>query len=549
MFVVSSLQPSYPVLQAGLFSAVSAAFVIDIYQKLQPNSGDQSAALLRAILLTLNQSAIPDEAQVVPPVQETPPSEIVAASVLLFASPLISLLAALIATLGKQWLNHYMQHAGGSMIERCGDRQRKFDGLQKWPFHLFIESLPLILQLSLLLLACGLCRYMASINTIVAAVLIALTVLGILFYVGIVIASASSHDCPFQTPISAPLRGLCLKIRPYLVPVILPIISAPQTLGKVGKSCFFAIRPFLIRTRHHFHNLLEKIKLGVCRVSFCFPWAGFNILFPHRHPPLPTQGLPPSPETINWISSGELDRIQKKNSDDTRCVSWILRNITDTEVLDISLQRAGTIRWFDDGTDAEPPYDVIVSTFHACFGADRRVYPGLRDRAYYSARTILWIHALAIGKSKRLPFQFSLPVTPYTASSSDRDLTHLLRVTESNLSIGDLYITRGCGTTPAHLQWLSKLLLHVSWATFHEEGSAILQVPTVDSLFSQIADEEYRMSLGVMDHNTPQDALLNYILELTIFLHSPVGEEVLRIENKSCAVSGPCTPSYLYSIQ
>ena len=46
------------------------------------------------------------------------------------------------------------------MIKRCGDRQRKCGGLEKWPLHFFVESLPLMLQAALLLLACGLCRYM-----------------------------------------------------------------------------------------------------------------------------------------------------------------------------------------------------------------------------------------------------------------------------------------------------------------------------------------------------------------------------------------------------
>lgn len=54
------------------------------------------------------------------------------------------------------------------MIERCGDRQRKCDGLKKRPFHLFVESLSVMLQIALLLLSCGLCRHMASINDFVA---------------------------------------------------------------------------------------------------------------------------------------------------------------------------------------------------------------------------------------------------------------------------------------------------------------------------------------------------------------------------------------------
>jgi len=67
----------------------------------------------------------------------------------MYASLLISLLAAFVAMLGKQWLNRYLRHAGRSMIERCGDRQRNFDVLEKWPFRSLIESLPIMLQIAL----------------------------------------------------------------------------------------------------------------------------------------------------------------------------------------------------------------------------------------------------------------------------------------------------------------------------------------------------------------------------------------------------------------
>ena len=94
------------------------------------------------------------------------------------------------------------------MMERCGDRQRKFDGLGKWPFRLFIESLPIMLQVALLLLASGLSRYMWSVNTSVARIVISFTVFGIMFYIGIVAAGTSSYECPFQTPASIALRHL-----------------------------------------------------------------------------------------------------------------------------------------------------------------------------------------------------------------------------------------------------------------------------------------------------------------------------------------------------
>jgi hypothetical protein len=156
--------------QAGLFSAVSSAFVIDVQSNLQPDSGQRSEAYLRALLLSPNQPTAPGEVPAAPPVWNAPPVEIITTSNLLYASLLMSLLAASLAMLGKQWPNKYLRHAGGSMIERCDDHQRKIDRLAKWPFRLFIESLPVMLQIALLLLSCGLSRYMQSVNVPVARV-------------------------------------------------------------------------------------------------------------------------------------------------------------------------------------------------------------------------------------------------------------------------------------------------------------------------------------------------------------------------------------------
>ena len=77
--------------------------------------------------------------------------------------------------LGKRWLNRYLQSSSGSAVELCEDRQRKCDSLEKWRL---VESLPVILHVSLFLLACGLCRHLYSINTAVAYALINITGLG-----------------------------------------------------------------------------------------------------------------------------------------------------------------------------------------------------------------------------------------------------------------------------------------------------------------------------------------------------------------------------------
>ena len=512
-----SLSPPYLLSQAGLFSAVSSAFVIDVYSKLQPDPNDQSAALLRAILLTLNHSAIPNESPVAPPVQQYPPSEIVTATGLLYASLLISLLAAFVAMLGKQWLNRYLRHAGGSMVERCGDRQRKHDGLQKWPFHMFVESLPVMLQIALLLLTSGICRYMVSINTPIAYTLITLTGLGVVFYIGIVIAGASSYECPFQTPGSVPLRSLWAKVRPYFIPAVLPIATALRTLGVAFWSCILN-HLSLVGARRQF----KIIQRGLLRLL----QTGLNICRSSHHSHLPTTQeislLPGARQTIPWFAPNELVTIQTRNSDDVRCVSWVLRNITDPEALDAAIRLAGTIRWFEDGIHTGPPYGIIVSTFHACFGSDRGVYPASRDRAYHSGRAILWIHTLAVCKSEEFASMFPLPSTQYTAPTSDHDLTHILCATRITGGLGVIYSVEslpfGQGVTPSHLEWMSNLLLHLSWAV-------------------QAASSDVNPSVHFTgDLGIPLGARLNCFLACCNLLGSPVGEEVLKIEDKSCGI-------------
>jgi hypothetical protein len=51
----------------------------------------------------------------------------------------------------------------------------------------------------------------------VARAVISFTVLGAIFYVGIVIAGTSSYDCPFQTPASTALRALMQKDDPEII--------------------------------------------------------------------------------------------------------------------------------------------------------------------------------------------------------------------------------------------------------------------------------------------------------------------------------------------
>jgi len=453
------------------------------------------------------------------------------------------------------------------MIERCGDRQRKCDGLQKWPFYLFVESLPLMLQVALLLLASGLCRHMWSINTPVAGVLITLTVLGVLFYLGIVIVGTSLYECPFQTPVSIALRSTWKKTGPHITATFHHVVVAGTSLYKCLPW------PLVLTT---LQNLWEAIQCQVLHVVLWLPpirtwynsqntplpttqptpqqpmpqltslhslWENIQckilhaaLHLPQTLPPLAMQeGLPIATASSSWLTPTALATLQSTNANDVRCVSWILWSITDPEALDAAIRLAGTIRWFEDGLSVEPPYDQIISILKECFDSARKVYPGSRDRAYYSAQAVLWIHICAMGVSEDFANRFPLPTISHNPTSLDPDLGHLLGIYGHTVNFIPLIVWMfafNSEVTPGHIQWTSNVLLHLSWAK--------QTASDISNIFSPFGwDRDWGTA--------PSNAVLNRLLATCIFLGQPVKEEVLKIQAKLYVVVHLCPPRYSHN--
>jgi hypothetical protein len=437
----------------------------------------------------------------------------------MYASLLISLLAAFVAMLGKQWLNRYLRNSGGSTIERCGDRQLKCDGLEKWPLQFFVESLPMMLQAALLLLACGLCRYMWSINASVARTLIGFTGLGVVFYVAIVIAGMSSYACPFQTPVSTGLHGSWKKARWGIV----SFISGTRRIWNRR------VRRRIVSSVVHFKRVLSRARrVWDRRVRSLLrrqspPMIPLEDVQVQRFESVSTSDNTSQTESSStsgsasraepWMRPMELDTIRKTNASDAQCVSWILRNITDPEALDAAIRLAGVIRWFDAAI-VDVPYDVILSTFRACFDSTGSLYPGSRDRAYYSARAIRWIWVTRY-KSEGLP-----PMGIYhTIPVPDPDLEHLLQ--------GSYDLASSSGLTLPHLQWSSNLLLHFTWVTRTRINRG------------EISIEPF--ALPRTEATAPPSVTPNCLLTWCIILGSHVEGEALMVEDKSYDVSCLCS--------
>ena len=195
--------------QAGLFSAVTSAFIIDIQQDIKEDFSETSAKLLRVLVQNINATAFGEHVDPPPLDWKLSDTSYVGVQCMMYASLAVSVLAACLAMLGKQWLNRYDQiEMRGTLVQRSRHRHRKMTGMAAWHFDITMEALPIMLQVALLLFCYGLSRYLWNVNQAVAAVIIATTSLGFLFYVCIVSAATASYECPYQTPLSLLLRLL-----------------------------------------------------------------------------------------------------------------------------------------------------------------------------------------------------------------------------------------------------------------------------------------------------------------------------------------------------
>ena len=190
---------------------MTSAFIIDINQQLQPDPGEETIALLRVLIHKIDNTTFGGSIPTVPE-WTGPPRTIVQVQSILFSSLTTSLFSAFLAMLGKQWLNRYASvDVRGSAIERSQQRQRKLNGIASWYFEHVMESLPIMLQFSLLLLGCALSQYLWTVDMTVASVVLGVTSFGVLTYILIVIMGTFNDSCPYRTPGSQSIRYLWRK--------------------------------------------------------------------------------------------------------------------------------------------------------------------------------------------------------------------------------------------------------------------------------------------------------------------------------------------------
>ena len=282
---------------------------------------------------------------------------------ILFASLAASLLSAFLAMLGKQWLNRYASTGmRGSAIERSQSRQRKLDGIITWYFDSVMESLPVMLQVALLLLGCALSRYLWEVSITIASVVLGVTSFGLLFYLFILAVGSAWENCPYQTPGSHLLR--------YLGPRALNVVhSAALAAGKILKASKVV-------------DLATDIAEDVIRLSWpgiMFIPVAIVVAFPIRFVvdilrlgratvrtlfsiPIRTYHLLRSVYTRLRSSPHGFD--QQPTTLDLRCILWTLQTSLDRLVRHSTLKYLITITEF---TDLNP--NLVVECFNLFVGS------------------------------------------------------------------------------------------------------------------------------------------------------------------------------------
>ncbi|KAJ7245958.1 hypothetical protein C8J57DRAFT_1678625 [Mycena rebaudengoi] len=325
---------------AGLFSAVSSAFIIQIQPELQQDPNEVTQQLLRVLIHNANQSLFSGIDLAEP--NNGAPTTVVVVQSLLYASLFSTLLAALLAVLGKQWLMHY-DAAGsrGILAERGLERQRKYDGLQKWKFTLIMEMFPLLLQLALLLFSAALSVYLSTLSRQIATIVIAVTSLGALAYISLLVSATVYPDSPFQTPLSSALRrlsSLLCKLATRLWKTLPPLPQFLRQFQKGLSDTWMAIRKFLrqqpisLPLPLSFHNYAPRHD-EYCDLHVPNPLSAE--LFPQASPAVPA-------------------------------VLWLLETSTNPDVISAAADIAADLQWPLDA-DLGLALHRLHTTFWACF--------------------------------------------------------------------------------------------------------------------------------------------------------------------------------------
>lgn len=254
------------ILQAGLFSAILTAFNVPAYALLNPVAPDPSIAILQQISSKLDSFSINH-----PFVNSTQPSGTnspnagTAPSIprwavwlngLWFSGLILSVTSASIGLMAKQWLNEYSSGVSETSRHAARMRQYRLENLKKWHVEAVVNTIPVLLQLSLVCFLTGLLIFLWNLHDTVAA--IASTLVGFL-----AIFTAATTFLPLWKPrcayLSPQIRTLYHIWQPKLFTYWVCTTIATFCCGATGHS-YSTIGPDSSSLKSRFYSYFNSWK-------------------------------------------------------------------------------------------------------------------------------------------------------------------------------------------------------------------------------------------------------------------------------------------------
>jgi len=366
------------------------------------------------------------------PAPSGPKASVVQVQSILFGSLASALLAAFLAMLGKQWLN---LHVEGSLIDRSRHRELRMRGMIAWRFKLIMECLPLVMQLSLLLLGYALARYVWDLSRTVSAVITTFTAFGLLFYLFIVFAATVWKTCPFQTPISLGFRHILSLVKQHQHPRLREVrerLSGAVHFRKLNESYVTATFE---------RSIDEELEVDSGALS---------------------DTLTPVSMTVN---PGE---DESSLSSDTNCISTMFQFASGSEAIVAVTGFIPEVNWATNirRVPLLEVYHSLAQSFE--FLKDGRVVvrPGMREQAYGSAKALLHLRVQRLCAGARDDARIAtqeLGLLLGYRSKVDHELESTLRVLDAVFN-GDKEIPwEEFVFNDPHCCWLSHILRCRAW--------------------------------------------------------------------------------------
>jgi len=550
---------------------VTSAFIIDIQQDIKEDFGETSAKLLRVLVQNANATAFEEHVDPPPLDWKLSDNSYVGVQCMMYASLAVSVLAACLAMLGKQWLNRYDQiEMRGTLTQRSRHRHRKMTGMAAWHFDITMEALPVMLQIALLLFCYGLSRYLWNVNQTVASVIIATSSLGFLFYVCIVFAATASYECPYQTPVSLLLRLLVyydlrksgwyqrrarsLKSFWSLVwdrfagPKGIPTGPTGQFNSQRKWSRISSVRTLFIFDRKKtkdpeastatgnttglarkatsissFHSALSEwdIQPGPSGVNENLALSALNQVTVVKPMPTPAPPTNAVPTLIPLFTKGDLD--WEGFILDSRLLDWMSSISTDTEIVIAVLRFIPEIIWHG-GVERLPSinelYESILSSFD--FTKKPRVLiQSFKDRALAATKALVHLKIqrrcltgedAPRGKDNKKSDQGPRLASQATVIPTEEgDLESALGVLDYIEGRANSVQWDSYKLSSAHHQWLAHILLYRCWDEIRK-GSGIDGV--LSSFIKYSFDPERDASWSIVT-----DCLFMVYLQLGLSMH------------------------------